>query len=78
MATEQEIIQAIADHLTLSPEDIEKDASLREDLSLGGVELNDLLNALALKFDIIFSPDDVENLQTVEDLVSLIEDNLIE
>lgn len=78
MANDKEIIQAIAEHLTLSPEDIDKEANLREDLSLGLIELNDLLNALALKFDIIFNPEDIENLHTVEDLVSLVEDNLIE
>lgn len=78
MATEKDIIQAIAEHLTLLPEDIEKDVDLREDLNLGPIELNDLLNALAAKFEIIFDPEDIEDLHTVGDLVSLVEDNLIE
>lgn len=78
MANEKDIIQAIAEHLTLAPEDVEKDAGLREDLSLGPIELNDLLNVLATKFDITFNPEDIEDLHTVEDLVSLVEDNLIE
>ncbi len=78
MNTEKQILQVIADYLGISPEDIDKQASLRDDLGLGPIELNDLLNELSEKFDIIFDPEDVEGLQKVDDLVMLVEDNLIE
>lgn len=78
MNTDKKIIQVIADHLGLAPEDIDRHADLRDELNLGPVELNDLLNELSEKFDVIFSPEDTESLQRVEDLIVVVEDNLIE
>lgn len=72
---ETDTIQAIADHLGLSPKDLDKEASLRDDLGLGPVELTDLLNYLSSKFDIVFDPEDISNLETLEDLLALVEDN---
>lgn len=73
-----EIIQAISEHLGLSPEDIDKEASLREDLHLGPLELNDLLADLSERFTVTFDPQDVKDLATVNDLLILVEDNMIE
>ena len=78
MNTERKILQIIADYLGVSPEDIDKEASLRDDLGLGPIELNDLLSELSTKFEISFDSEDIEGLQTVDDLVMLIEDNLLE
>lgn len=77
MPNTKDILESIAEHLGLSPEDIDSKAFLREDLNLGPVELNDLLNFLSKKYDIVFEPQDTENLNTVEDLILLVEDNLI-
>lgn len=78
MHTDRQIIQAIAEHLGLSIEDIDRETSLTDDLSLGPMELNDLLSALMEQFDITFSPEDTENLKTVGDLVMLVEDTMID
>lgn len=75
---EKEILQAITEHLGLSLEDIDRNALLREDLSLGPIELNDLLNNLSQKFKITFAPSDVDGLKKVEDIIVLVEDNLLE
>lgn len=77
MPNTNDILESIAEHLGLSPEDIDPKAFLREDLNLGPVELNDLLNFLSKKYDIVFEPQDTENLKMVEDLILLVEDNLI-
>ena len=76
--TNADIIKAIAEHLGLSPDDLDRHALLREDLSLGPIELNDLLSNLSQKFNISFESDEVEDLSKVEDLIALIEDNLID
>ena len=76
--TELEIMEVIAEHLGLSVEDLDRNADLREELSLGPIELNDLLSHLALKFDMIFEPEEIEDLQKVEDLIVLVEDNLLD
>lgn len=77
MPSTKDILESIAEHLGLSTEDIDSKAFLREDLNLGTVELNDLLNFLSKKYDIVFDPQDTENLKMVEDLILLVEDNLI-
>lgn len=75
--SQEKIIQEIAEYLALTPQDIDRHASLREDLNLGSIELNDLLNHLSQEFDIAFDPEDVAELTTVEDLIELVEDNSI-
>lgn len=78
MPTAQDITNAIAEHLGLNPEDLDRNSLLKEELNLGPIELNDLLYALSQKFNITFKPDEVEDLTKVEDLVSLVEDNLLD
>lgn len=78
MNNEITIIKTIADYLGLAPEDLDRHSSLRDDLNLGPIEINDLLADLASKFNITFESDEVENLLKVEDLIILIEDNLID
>lgn len=75
---EKEILQIIAAHLGLSVEDIESNSLIREDLGLGPIELNDLLNDLAQRFKITFDSSDIDNLKKVEDIIVLVEDNLLE
>lgn len=78
MNNEIQIIKTIAEHIGLAPEDLDRHSSLRDDLNLGPIEINDLLTNLAGEFNISFDADQVENLQTVGDLIVLIEDNLID
>ena len=75
---DKKILQEIADYLGVAPEDLDKQASIKDDLGLGPIELNDLLNQLSIKFDVYFSADETANLQKIEDLIVLIEDNSIE
>lgn len=72
-----EILQAVAENLNLSLADIDRHNDLREDLGLGPVELNDLLGFLSQRFSVSFDSEDIADLQTVEDLIVLIEDNSI-
>lgn len=78
MPTNIDILQAIAEHLGLSIEDLDRQALLREELGLGSIELNDLLDSLSKKFGVGFKSDEIENVRKVEDLVVLVEDNLLE
>lgn len=78
MPTSTDILKIIAEHLGLSPEDLDKHALLREELGLGPIELNDLLSALSQKFNINFEPQDAKSLHNIEDLIILVEDNLLD
>lgn len=78
MNQEVQIFQAIAEHLGLAVEDLDRHALLREELNLGPIELNDLLSDLSKKFGVSFDESETEDLKDVEDLIVLIEDNLLE
>lgn len=75
--SQEKIISEIADYLGVTPQDLDAHASLRDDLNLGSIELNDLLNHLSSQFHIAFDPEEIAELTTVNDLIVLVEDNSI-
>lgn len=78
MSNQQQIIEAIAEGLTLPPADIDLEASLKDDLGLNPVEIADLLDNLNRKFNIVFDLSETGQVKTIGDLVELIEDKLLE
>ncbi|MEK7617277.1 MAG: acyl carrier protein [Patescibacteria group bacterium] len=74
---EVEIIKAIAEALGLAPAEMDRNASLRDDLALGPLDLNDIIESMQRRFRITFEPEDITNVRTVNDLIILVEDNLI-
>ncbi len=78
MNQQKEIIAAIAKHLGVTPQDIDLASSLETDLGLGPLEKADLLSDLAHKFNVNFDSGELEEVETVNDLVVLIEDLLLE
>ena len=78
MADEQQIIESIADSLTLPVADIDPESSLKEDLGLNPVEVADLIEGLSQKFNIIFDSAEIEQIRTIGDLVEIVEDKMLE
>lgn len=78
MNQQKEIIAEIAKHLAVTPQDIDLHSSIETDLGLGPLEKADLLSVLAQKFNINFDSNELEEVDTINDLVVLIEDLLIE
>lgn len=78
MEKQKEIIEKIAEHLGVTSNDIDVNASLVDDLELGPVEISDLLSELSTHFNVVFMPEDVAEIKTIEDLVVLIEDLSLE
>jgi acyl carrier protein len=76
MANQDEIIEVMADTLGVPPGDIEPDAPLLQ--TVGSLQLPDLLHSLSVTFKISFDPSETESLKTVEDLINLVEDKLLE
>lgn len=74
----KEIIAAIAKHLAVTTQDIDLHSSLEKDLGLGPLEKADLLSDLSSQFNVTFDPAELEGVETVNDLVVMIEDLLIE
>lgn len=73
-----EIIEEIARHLGITPQDIDLHASLKDDLGLGPIEVSDLLTDLSNKFQVTFDPSEIDDIQTVNDLVVMVEDLMLE
>jgi acyl carrier protein len=78
MIDQKQIIEAIAENLTLPVADIDPEASFSDDLGLNPVEVADLLHSLADKFNIVFLPGETDQIRVVSDLIELIEDKLLE
>lgn len=78
MDKQQEVINHIAKHLGVTPQDIDVNSSLVDDLELGPIEISDLLAELSKEFKVMFMPEDVSQIKTVDDLVVLIEDLSLE
>lgn len=78
MATQQEIIEAIAENLTLPPADIDLEFSLQDDLGLNPLQVADLFHHLSGRFSVVIDTGDVEQTKTIGDLIELIEDKLLE
>jgi len=78
MELQKKIISNIAEHLGVTPQDIDLDASLKEDLGLGPIETADMLAVLAKDFGVTFGAADVARMRNVSDLVEMIEDLSLE
>lgn len=75
---QKQVIAEFAQHLGVTPQDIDLSASLAEDLGIGPVEMADLINFMSEKFQVTFHRSDIQNLRTVNDLVVAIEDLSLE
>ncbi|RJP46023.1 MAG: acyl carrier protein [Armatimonadetes bacterium] len=75
---QQQIIESIAEILTLPATDLDMESGLQDDLGLNAVEKADLLEGLVSKFGIVFEPGETSQLQTIGDLVRIIEDKMLE
>lgn len=73
-----EVIAEVAKHLGVTPQDIDVNADLSDDLGLGPVEMADLIAAISQKFAVNFSPTDIAGTKTVHDLVVTVEDLSLE
>jgi acyl carrier protein len=78
-STQQDVIASIAEHLGVTPQDVNMEATLMDDLGLGPIEFQELITYLSNTFNVRFDPSEVrENVKTVRDLVALIEDLSLE
>lgn len=75
---EKDVIAEIAKHLGVTPQDIDINAELSDDLGLGPVEKADLIADISQQFDVNFNPQDLASIKSVHDLVVTVEDLSLE
>ncbi len=73
-----EVIAEVAKHLGVTPQDIDVNAGLSEDLGLGPVEMVDLIGAISERFQVTFTTSDLHEIKTIHDLVVTVEDLSLE
>lgn len=73
-----DVVAEIAKHLGVTPNDIDINAGLSDDLGLGPVEMADLISAISQKFGVAFHSGELHNIKSVSDLVVAVEDLSLE
>jgi acyl carrier protein len=77
MATNQErLIEIIAKQLGVEEDNVTPDASFMEDLGADSLDTVELVMALEEEFDIEIPDSDAEKIQTVQDALSYLDENV--
>jgi acyl carrier protein len=71
---EQKIIKLVSSFLGVELEEINSDSHFFDDLNVDKMTLADLYLSIETEFGIKFDPAELEKIQTVGDLVKLVED----
>ena len=72
----EKVREILCDQLDLEPEDITLDTNIIEDLGADSLDLVDFVISLEEEFDKEIPDEDVENIRTIGDIVSYIENSL--
>lgn len=78
MNLENEVIKIIAERLGISPEEINKESSLTQDLNASQLEITDLFLALEEHFHLKIPEEEFQNLGKVGGIISYISEHLDE
>lgn len=69
----EEIKAIVAENLGVDPDKITKEASFQDDLEADSLDLFEMVMALEEKFGVEIPSEDLEQLQTVSDVIDYIE-----
>lgn len=72
----QTVVDIIVEELAVDSDEITPDASFIEDLGADSLDVVELVMAFEEEFDIEIPDEDAEGIQTVQDAVDYIEENL--
>lgn len=71
----EKLRELICDYADVKPEDITEETNIRTDLSLDSLSLVNLAVAIESEFELEISDRDVMGIETVGDVIKLIEEN---
>ena len=72
----EKVREILCDQLDLEPEDVTLDTNIIDDLGADSLDLVDFVMSLEDEFDKEIPDEDVENIKTIGDIVSYIENSL--
>ena len=73
---ERRVIEIIVEQLGVSEEEVTMEASFIEDLGADSLDLVELIMAMEEEFSIEISDEDAEKIQTVQDVVTYINEHM--
>lgn len=72
----EKVAQIIADELTCDIEDITPETHLADDLGADSLDAIELIMSIEDEFDVEIEDDDLQSVQTVQDIIDILENNL--
>lgn len=69
----EEIKELVAESLGAEVDDLTEDTNLKEDLDADSLDLFDMVSTLEDKYDVEIPAEDLENIQTIGDIVKYVE-----
>jgi acyl carrier protein len=73
MALLEDVKEVVVEQLNVNPDEIKEDSKFVEDLGADSLDVVELVMALEEKFDIEIPDDEAEKIQTVQDVLSYVE-----
>ena len=71
----EQIKKIVAENLNVEEESVTLEASFKEDLKADSLDLFEMVMALEEEFDMEIPSEDLEQLETVQDVITYIENN---
>ncbi len=68
------LVEIIAEHLTIQPQDISLETSFKDDLAADSLDLYDLVMAIEEEFNVEVSEEETSEVETVEDLIRILKE----
>ena len=76
MALIDDIKEVVVEQLSVNPDEVKEESKFVEDLGADSLDVVELVMALEEKFDIKIPDDEAEKIQTVQDVLSYVENKV--
>jgi acyl carrier protein len=78
MSVEKKILHTIAEQLGINEDEIDKDASLIDDMGADSLDIVELVMAMEEEFEMEIPDEDAEKISTVQDIIDYVQQRLKE
>ena len=76
MALEERVTDIVVEHLNVSRDEVDPEASFVDDLGADSLDIVELVMAMEEEFDVEIPDDDAEKIQTIGDAIAYLKEKL--
>lgn len=76
MNLEEKVIDIISESLGVDPDEVSPDSHLTQDLNATDLEISDLMVKIGRQFEVTFSQEETEEVETVGQIIDLVADKI--